>query len=204
VIEAVVVDLGGVVALEPSAEAWERLRSCCRLGGDAFEAIWYRHRPAYDRGELTAPEYWRLVGVEDESAMEEILAADAEAWSRCEPSLVDWLPALRAAGLKVGVLSNMPREQWAVLAPRFAGWLEQCDHVTLSFEVGAAKPDPRIYRHCLERLGVRPDAALFVDDRPENVDAALAIGLHAVLYTGVQALRTELAGRFGDALPLPA
>jgi len=198
VIRAVVVDFGGVIALEPTPEAVERLRSACGLDADGFVETWFEHRLAYDRGELTAEEYWRRTGVADGTPLEEILAADADAWSRCDPALLAWLPALRAAGLRTALLSNMPREQWAGLSPAFA-WLSDLDQLTLSFELGAAKPDERVYRHCLSELGVEAHEAVFVDDRAENVAAARALGMHAVQYAGVDDLRTRLP----DAVPRP-
>jgi HAD superfamily hydrolase (TIGR01509 family) len=85
---------------------------------------------------------------------------------------------------------------------RDSAWLALCDHVTVSWEHGTVKPDPAIYLHALEGLGLEPEA-VFVDDRRDNVDAADEVGLHGVLFTGVAALREELARRFGDALPLP-
>jgi putative hydrolase of the HAD superfamily len=203
VISAVIVDFGGVVALEPTTEALARLQSSCGLDSADFGERWYRHRLSYDCGELSAAEYWQLVGIGEEARLEDVLAADAEAWSRCDPALIAWLSALRTAGFRTALLSNMPREQWSGLAPRFGEWLPHFDEVTLSFELGAAKPDERMYRHCLERLGVEPDAVLFVDDRPENVEAAEAIGLHALRYSGLDDLRTQLTARFDDALPLP-
>jgi len=198
VIRAVIVDFGGVIALEPTPTAIGRLCEASGLEPDGFFDVWFEHRLAYDRGELSAGEYWRRTGVADGTPLDEILVADADAWSRCDPALVSWLPALREAGLRTALLSNMPREQWAGLAPGFA-WLSDLDQLTLSFELGAAKPDERIYRHCLAELGVEPNEAVFVDDRAENVAAARTIGMHAIQYAGVDDLRTRLP----DSIPLP-
>ena len=201
-IRAVIVDFGGVMALEPTTEAIAHVCACGGLEAGGFVERWYAHRLPYDRGELTAAEYWRRTGVEDESLLEAVVAADAEAWSRCNPALVAWLPAVRSAGLRTALLSNMPREQWAGLSPGL-DWLVDLDEVTLSFALGAAKPDVGPYRHCLGRLGVAPEEAVFVDDRIENVEAAAALGVHAFRYTGVDMLRDELASRFPETLPLP-
>jgi 2-haloacid dehalogenase len=54
------------------------------------------------------------------------------------------------------------------------------------------KPDPAIYRILLDRFGVDPTSSVFVDDRQENVDAAAALGFHAVLFTDAQSLRASL------------
>ena len=62
------------------------------------------------------------------------------------------------------------------------------DAVVISCEVGLAKPDPRIFRLCLERLGLSAGAALFVDDRADNVQAAAGVGLRTLRFEGPDAL----------------
>ena len=54
----------------------------------------------------------------------------------------------------------------------------------LSYEVRAAKPDPRYYRLALERFGLDGEQCLFVDDREENVRAARALGIRSVIHRG--------------------
>jgi FMN phosphatase YigB (HAD superfamily) len=53
--------------------------------------------------------------------------------------------------------------------------------VILSFEVGAAKPSPEIYRAALERLDVRAGDAMFVDDQAAYCDGAAALGIQTAL-----------------------
>jgi putative hydrolase of the HAD superfamily len=55
-----------------------------------------------------------------------------------------------------------------------------CEAVVCSAEVGLAKPDPAIYRLAAARLGLPPEACLFVDDAEENVEAARQVGMAAV------------------------
>jgi FMN phosphatase YigB (HAD superfamily) len=65
----------------------------------------------------------------------------------------------------------------------------------VSCDVGECKPEPRIYRRCLEGLGVPPALSLFVDDRIENVEAAAALGLRTMHFKGddsVEELRQAL------------
>lgn len=65
-----------------------------------------------------------------------------------------------------------------------AGVLELVDGVVTSAEVGAAKPDARIFRRALELAGVDADQAVHVGDSPDNdVTGARAAGLRAVLVT---------------------
>jgi hypothetical protein len=116
-----------------------------------------RHRHSYDLAELSAAEYWALVRGEhcESDLLERLVSADADAWACTNDAVIEWLCELRAAGLRIGLLSNMPFEMWQAIASRQT-WLDLCDEVTLSYERRAAKPDPAIYVHCLERLGLTP------------------------------------------------
>jgi putative hydrolase of the HAD superfamily len=207
VIRGVIVDFGGVLALPPSPEALARLQMISGFDdADAFLASLWRHRRSYDLGQVSAEEYWRLVGAErerdyDPAALERLCAEDAACWAVQNAALVAWLETLKAAGLRLALLSNIPREQWAALKDGL-GWLSLCDVVVVSYELRIAKPDPEVYRLCLEQLSLRPDEVVFVDDHPDNIAAAAALGINALLFTTIDALRCELANF--DGVPLPA
>ena len=64
-------------------------------------------------------------------------------------------------------------------------WVASCD-------VGLRKPDPQFYRFALERAGVRPSEAVYVDDRPEMVEAGRAVGLTAVHFESGRQLDEDL------------
>lgn len=74
-------------------------------------------------------------------------------------------------------------------------WLPGCrellalfDHVLLSFEMGCRKPEPDIYRKCLEALDIDAGQVLFIDDSPANVQAAEKLGIHSLLLNEPDAL----------------
>lgn len=90
----------------------------------------------------------------------------------------DTEPALRALhqrGLRVGVVSNVPRDLSDVFAAH--GLARYVDAFVHSFQVGAEKPDPRIFRAACERLGVAPAATLMVGDHAVADGGAVAAGL---------------------------
>jgi 2-haloacid dehalogenase len=70
----------------------------------------------------------------------------------------------------------------------------------VSFQVGAMKPDPRIYEEALRRSGLPATACVFVDDRPANVEGAARVGMHALLFQSPERLAAELT-RLGVAVP---
>lgn len=94
--------------------------------------------------------------------------------------VVDRVRSLRAEGYRVGLITNNIREAsagWRALLPVD----ELFELVVDSSEVGMRKPNPAIFHHALDQLGgVEPEAAVFLDDTPGNVDGARRAGLHAI------------------------
>lgn len=91
---------------------------------------------------------------------------------------------------RVGLLTNATTRLEADLQTH--GIAEQFDAICNSARLGIAKPDQRTFRLAAESLGVQPEACVFVDDTPANVEAAMAIGMAGIHYTGIEALREEL------------
>ncbi|GAA2749811.1 HAD family hydrolase [Kitasatospora cinereorecta] len=89
------------------------------------------------------------------------------------------LLALKAAGLKVAVVSDIHVD----IRPAFlkAGLDAYVDDYVLSFEHGACKPAPAIFRTALDRIGVRPSEALMVGDRSGHDGAAVEAGITTLL-----------------------
>ena len=100
--------------------------------------------------------------------------------SSIREDMVAFCRGLRERGLSTGLLTNNAKEFeefWRPLLPLD----ELFDDVIDSSEVGLRKPDPRIYALSLERLGVQPSEAVFVDDAPGNVAGAERVGIASVL-----------------------
>jgi len=86
------------------------------------------------------------------------------------------LQALRAAGVRIGVCSNLAAEY----GPAVRRLLPELDAYVLSYEVGAVKPDPAIYQVVCEALDCAPSDVLFVgDSRRADVEGPRAFGMRA-------------------------
>lgn len=103
-----------------------------------------------------------------------------EQFTRSEP-VYALAESLRAHNIKTGVLSNIFGISGKAL--KAAGYYEGFDPVLLSFEAGYAKPDPEFYHMALDRLGVKPEEVLFIDDQQYVLDPAAAMGMHTMLAT---------------------
>lgn len=111
-----------------------------------------------------------------------------------QPGIEPVIEALRASGRRMVLLSNTCDTHVAWVRDRFPVY-RQFDEYVLSYEVGSLKPEPAIYEAALEVIDCDPAECLYVDDRPENVEAGAAFGLDAVRFTTVEALRADLAAR---------
>lgn len=121
--------------------------------------------------------------------------AAAEIFERNEP-VITIVEQLHAAGHRLGVLSNTCAAHWEYCIDGRYSFLNRCFRVfALSYELKSMKPDPLIYIRATELAGVSPDHIFFVDDRPENVAAALAAGYDAVEYHGAEGLMIDLSER---------
>jgi putative hydrolase of the HAD superfamily len=91
----------------------------------------------------------------------------------------------------IGALNNEARETNEYRFQKF-GLRRYFKVAFSSCYVGLRKPDVAIYRRALDILGSDPQRTLFIDDRQENVEGAVAAGMRAVRFTGAEALRGEL------------
>jgi len=164
----------------PDANAWARIERA-EIGRDAFDALFAAEAAALG---------FDLRG-------SDVLACLSGA---LRPGMVAALDTIRAAGLKLGCITNnvAPREgetnpgmatdpsSALRLAPVFARF----DHVIESARAGVRKPDPRIYAMMCEALEVSPQACVYLDDLGINCKPAAAMGMAAIKVTGeAQALR---------------
>lgn len=108
------------------------------------------------------------------------------------PGMDALLRALKARGVPLYALSNWSAETFAATRPRFAAVLGLFDDIVISGAVKLVKPDPRLFHLALDRWQVRAEDAVFIDDMPDNVAAAQALGLTAIQFTGADDLRARL------------
>jgi len=106
---------------------------------------------------------------------------------------VELLAQLRSGGVRLLALTNWSAELFPHARERFEflAWFEA---IVVSGEERLAKPDPAIFRLLIDRHGLDVDRTAFVDDRPVNVAAARAVGLHGLLFETPGQLRRDLAG----------
>lgn len=197
-IEAVIFDCGGVLTLPPPRREIRELAALCGLALRAFHREWRRERPAYDRGTLEGSAYWAHIlaagrGGREEPPLAELIERDYASWARSNEAVLRWARSLAAAGMRIAILSNMPRDLLSRMRSTLA-WFADFPVGVFSCEVGCIKPEEKMFRICLESLGVEPERTMFIDDSLPNVQAARRLGITALHFRTVGRLLRQ-AGR---------
>ena len=102
------------------------------------------------------------------------------------------LAELNARGVPLYAITNWSAETFPPQRPRFA-FLDWFRGIVVSGMERVIKPDPKIFRVLLDRYGVDPGTAVFVDDVEDNAAAAAALGLQGIHFRSPDQLRRELA-----------
>ena len=203
---AVIFDLGGVVLGSPlhAIAAFEREQGIPAgfvnrvVMETAPEGAWSR----LERGEL-ALEGFFVVFERDCAAAGQVLCARALMERMAEialprPAMLEAVQRIRARGLKTAALTNNWQDEGSeegtrALRPHFDAFVE-------SSIVGLRKPDPRIYQHACDELGVRPAEAVFLDDIGRNLKTARQLGMATIKVDDPDRALAELERLLGFAL----
>ena len=104
-----------------------------------FRDLYWKFRLPYDRGDLTAEAYWRLAAGEDGIVLSprqirDLTNLDTQGWARLNERAVEWTEQLHGAGLRLGLLSNMPSDLSRYLVAN-GSWVSFFHHLTFSCDV---------------------------------------------------------------------
>ncbi len=127
-------------------------------------------------------------------------AALISAWGeRFGETISDPVPGMHAIveeldsrGVPLFAITNFSADFWAPFHAKEQAFFRRFRDIVVSGREKLLKPDPAIYYLALDRFGLRPDEALFIDDREINVDGARAVGMHAHLFVDAEDLRRRL------------
>lgn len=192
-LDAVLLDLGNVLAFHDNALLFERMAQTFGTTREAMQArldggLWDRVNRGLLPGPALLAELNARLGAQ----------VDPQTWFalwNCHftinAPMVDeverWLGRVRWV-----LLSNTHDQHVAFLRPKLPV-LERFDGLVLSYEVGAIKPEPAIYRRALEVARVAPERAAFFDDVPRYAEAASALGIHGRVFSSVDQFRRDLS-----------
>ena len=198
-IKAIIFDFGRVISAPKPPSLFRRYEMDLGLPPDTINSIMFDSQIWQDTllGRKTLEEFWHTIGPELGLNSSEEIDAFRNRYRADEAINAEVLKLIQKlhGQYTLAVLSNAPSglSQW------LAEWriLDFFDLVFCSGDEGTVKPDAKPFELTLERLGVHPEEAIFIDDTMENVEAARQLGLHGILFTTAEALEEELARLLG-------
>jgi putative hydrolase of the HAD superfamily len=200
-IRLIISDFGGVICTFDYRIFCDRLaRRTGRTTDQVFAAAFGDNlQRAFETGRLSGPEYHRAImnRLQVDVPYDEFFPMYGDIFTEI-PATCDLLRRLHGRYL-LYLLSDTNEIHFGYVRER-VGILRVFREFIVSYQVGAMKPDPRIYQEALRRSGMAPTACVFVDDRPGNVEGAARLGMHAVLFQSPEQCAAELT-RLGVVIP---
>ena len=196
-IKAVFFDYGQVITFAQDPKTVGRIADLAGVEREKFEPVLWALRGEYDRGAITAHEYYRRILsafdlAPDKKIIDKMIDIDFWSWTNINPHTELLMEDIKRAGYILGILSNMPHD--------FLGWVRENVSVLslvqislFSCEVNLIKPNEAIYQKLLSVSGLKGEEIVFFDDKPENVEAAKALGIKAYIWEDCGIARGELA-----------
>ena len=196
-IRTAIFDLGGVIIPLDFPRIYAALECVSPFRADEMPERIYASGVVgpFERGEIPPEEFHRRIT--DTLGLNVDYARFRDLWCTVFPPYTlipeSLIESLRGR-VRLLVLSNTNCLHFAYIREHYP-LLRHFDDYVLSHEVGLLKPDPAIYRVVLARAGCPPQHCFFTDDREDNVAAARALGIDAVLFESADGLAGELRRR---------
>ena len=188
-IDGVVFDFGGVMTTSTMPE---RVRRCVAAFGIDWTHLadgFARYRRLMDGGFLTIEQMYDLIWADADVTLpadvrarilEEDFASFLDGYRNLKT--LEWMKALKASGLKIGILTNMPPSFAERFRKVFPDFIAVADATVISGEESMFKPQRRIYDLLSRRIGLPPEELCFIDDVESNCDGARRAGWKAVQF----------------------
>lgn len=117
-----------------------------------------------------------------------------ETLARPMPGSLELVERLDAAGVPLFAITNFGHEFWEGFRPT-QPIFDRFRDIIVSGTEKLIKPDPAIYRLAIDRFGIDPAGALFIDDVAANIAGAESVGIAGHVFTDAATLERELVGR---------
>ena len=183
-------DYGRVLSQSPTPAELQEFARLVGVSEPPFFQIYSDTRDEYDCGRHDCHQHWRhfarTAGISlTPEHVAQIVEFENRMWVRENIATLQLVREIKAQGMRTAILSNIPLDLLAQVRAAF-DWIGDFDVQIWSCQHGVIKPDAAIYRICLDALGCQPQRALFFDDRPRNVQGAMAVGMEAHVFESAE------------------
>ena len=180
-VEAVIFDMGGVILNDRLESIIKGVADKLYIDAKEFSDFYSIYKDDLQKGKKRIKEFCELTKNKYNVNQDvyEVWRDVYETKMSINMDLLDYVDTLRAK-YKAGVITNTSDLHAEINKSR--GIFEHFDASIISSEVGFLKPDKRVYELMLEKLRLRPEDCIFIDDRKEHLETAEMMGFSTVLY----------------------
>jgi putative hydrolase of the HAD superfamily len=146
-----------------------------------------------DRGTITNQEAIKIFSARN-TAHEHHIKDIMEDWHNILTPIegtVNLLKRLKQNGHKIILLSNFHLEAFNFVYEKYS-FFKLADELVISSKINLLKPHREIYEHMLNKLSLKPEECIFIDDTLANIKGAAKLGINIVLFKNPSQLETEL------------
>ncbi len=193
-IKSVIFDWGGVLIDDPGPAVMQYCAEALSVSGEGFTKAYHKFAADFQKGNISEDTFWdricRQLSV-PRPTLPSLWGRAIESAYRPKEEMFSLAGSLHRSGYRTGLLSNT--EKPAVRHFHRQGY-DMFDATVFSCIEGTAKPERKIYELALEKLAVKPNQAVFIDDRTDYIAGARQVGLNTILFKSIEQVRNELAG----------
>ncbi|HRN90218.1 MAG TPA: HAD family phosphatase [Candidatus Saccharibacteria bacterium] len=179
-IKAIIFDFFGVIRTD-SYQTWLNTNHIPREGG-YFEAS-----RQSDLGKINSNQFLKLIS---KLTKRNVTQSEMHANVRIDSDVITIVNKLKQH-YKIAMLSNSPADSINGIIDD-NNLRQYFDEIIVSGEIGMVKPNPEIFEYTLNKLAVKPDEVIFIDDSSTNTDAAEKLGIKSIQFTSAEQLKHEL------------
>lgn len=182
-IRCIISDLGKVIIFFDNDIFYEKIADYCPFTKEEIRELTTSHFylvEFFDKGEISPEEFYRQVidKLKARIDYDNFYSIYNDVFS-INPPVLQIMKRLKK-NYKIVLLSNTDIMRYGFIRKKFPE-IMIFDEYILSFEVGFMKPQPQIYREALKQAGAEAKECVFIDDREENIKAAVKLGMSGIL-----------------------
>lgn len=196
-IETIISDLGNVLLRFDNTVFFRALSAYTARSEEEIRTVTHENLDLltlFEKGAVSPLDFYRNAKdlLEISAGYEQFFAAYCNGVFTLAPAVLDLCRRLKARHRMV-LLSNTDVIRWTYVKAAFRD-IFLFDEYVLSFDVGAVKPQPEIFREALRAGGAAAERTVFIDDLPANVEAATRLGMNGILFKDAGDLTARLKG----------
>ncbi|MFB3924839.1 MAG: HAD family hydrolase [Syntrophales bacterium] len=191
-IKSVIFDFGGVLIDDPVPGIVRYCADYLKADPDDFRRVCWKYAPEFQKGAVAEDVFWRKICSELGKEQPRSASLWSEAFESAYSEKEDMFALasfLHGNGYKTGLLSDTEKPSVRFfLSKKY----DMFDVLVFSCVEGEIKPGKRIYEIALQKIGLRPEETIFIDDKSANIRSAIDMNMNGIVFRNPMQVMMDL------------